>query len=445
MKKLINHMFLSVFLFLMVLFPVQIFPNEFKIVNGEDTTKEKWEESFSGVVCLMITLSEGLSSCTATFIDPQVLLTARHCVVDEGTNAVIEPEYVDVKSGLFCGYTSLSRAVGKEIVIHQDADIALIFLNKKVSNLRVYPVRDNPSETVGEGGTVVGYGVTGTEKTDSGTQRWGETKILSIWNGDAIVEVGSPTGLCFGDSGGPFFTQQNGKDVVSGVASFVAGECSSVKGSYSVQVVKYRDWIEDQMELFTGHDLENICGDGDLDEGESCEVQDGKDCAELGSYIPGTISKCNVDCNGYDVSVCEDQICGDHRKQGAEACDDGNVEEGDYCSADCTEITGKCGDSIIQSIEECDDGNKDSQDGCDFMCELECGNGTKEYQEECDDGNFDGGDGCDASCKFECGNGILNIGEECDDGNILPEDGCDKLCKEEPKEGSGCSAIMLFF
>ena len=318
----------------------------------------------------------------------------------------------------------------------------MILLDKKISGLQVYPVRNNPSEAVNEKGIAVGYGVTGTEKEDSGTQRWGETTILNIWSGDAIVEVGNPTGLCFGDSGGPLFTRQNGKDVVSGVASFVAGECSAASGSYSVQVVQYRNWIEEQMKLLTGHDLEKICGDGDIDEGETCEAKDEMDCADLGSYIPGIFAKCNADCNGYNISVCEDQICGDYRKQGSEACDDGNIKDGDYCSADCTEISGKCGDSVVQSNEECDDGNSNSEDGCDFMCKNECGNGTKELAEECDDGNLNGGDGCDPECKLECGNGVLNIGEDCDDGNLLSEDGCDKFCKKEPGSGSGCSVII---
>lgn len=445
MKKFIYQILMPAIL-LLILTSSPVYSNEFKIVNGEETTMEKWEESFSGVVGLLITLSEGISLCTGTIIDPQVILTARHCVLEgNDVNFRIDPDNIDVISGLWIEYASIPKASGKKIVIHQEADIALMLLDKKISGLQVYPVRDNPSETVGEKGVAVGYGVTGTEKEDSGTQRWGETTVLSIWDSESIVEVGNSTGLCFGDSGGPFFTKQNGKDVVSGVSSFVAGECSSVSGSYSVQVVKYRNWIEEQMENLTGHGLGNICGDGDIDDGETCEAQDEKDCSELGSFIPGIIAKCNGDCNGFDVSVCKDQICGDEIKQGSEACDDGNIVDGDYCSSDCQEISGKCGDNKVQSIEECDDGNNESNDGCDYSCKLECGNGWKEYQEECDDGNLDGGDGCDDFCKLECGNDVLNIGEECDDGNRLSEDGCDKLCKKEPGKGSGCSSIILSF
>ena len=47
----------------------------------------------------------------------------------------------------------------------------------------------------------------------------------------------------------------------------------------------------------------------------------------------------------------------------------------------------------------------------------------------CDDGNTEGGDGCSAMCTFEeCGNGILDVGEACDDGDDDDADGCSNDC-----------------
>jgi len=435
------------FLIAIAILPGFVFANEVRIVNGQETTKEEWAESFSGVVMLLMETPEGIGSCTATIIDPQVLLTAHHCVgTDNGSGGYdyLEPSAISVKSGVWCGYTSGTLALAEKIVVNENADIALIYLNKKIGGHIVYPVRDYPAETVGEKGVGVGYGVTGAEKQDSGYQRWGESTVLGIWDNDAIIELGNPSGFCYGDSGGPFFTTQNGKNVVSGVTSFGGGyDCSADEGSYSVQVVQYRDWIEETMEAFTGHDLDNICGDGDIDEGEICEAGYEKDCSEFGSYIPEIFAKCNADCDGYDLSLCEDQICGNYRKEGAEACDDGNVENGDYCSDDCLEVIGKCGDSEVQTNEDCDDGNTVSGDGCDLVCKSECGNGRKDGGEECDDGNLNTGDGCDDECKSECGNGDLNVGEECDDGNLVPGDGCDSKCVKEPSTNSGCALVIL--
>jgi cysteine-rich repeat protein len=75
-----------------------------------------------------------------------------------------------------------------------------------------------------------------------------------------------------------------------------------------------------------------------------------------------------------------------------------------------------------------------------------CGNGLLETGEECDDGNVTNGDGCSAQCKIEiptsfCGDGIFDAGEECDDGNNTNGDGCSADCKIENKPPN-CSTAM---
>ncbi|HWU87652.1 MAG TPA: DUF4215 domain-containing protein, partial [Kofleriaceae bacterium] len=58
-----------------------------------------------------------------------------------------------------------------------------------------------------------------------------------------------------------------------------------------------------------------------------------------------------------------------------------------------------------------------------------CGNGVREPSEACDDGNLIDGDGCDSDCTVSaCGNGIITAGEACDDGNAVNGDGCDNNC-----------------
>jgi uncharacterized delta-60 repeat protein len=47
-----------------------------------------------------------------------------------------------------------------------------------------------------------------------------------------------------------------------------------------------------------------------------------------------------------------------------------------------------------------------------------CGNGLTEGAEECDDGDLESGDGCDANCTVTaCGNGIITTGEDCEGGD----------------------------
>ena len=137
----------------------------------------------------------------------------------------------------------------------------------------------------------------------------------------------------------------------------------------------------------------------------------------------------------YTLDVLTQHVCGDNLLgEGVEECDDGNLDDGDGCDANC-EIEPGCGNGQIDDGEACDDGNLDNGDGCDDACQFEifCGNGNVDEGEECDDGNIEVGDGCDATCQFEqvCGNGEIEGTETCDDGNVDAGDGCDADCLVE--------------
>jgi cysteine-rich repeat protein len=70
----------------------------------------------------------------------------------------------------------------------------------------------------------------------------------------------------------------------------------------------------------------------------------------------------------------DDALCGDGIVQpGLEQCDDGNAQDGDGCTANCTlEGLALCGDGIVHpQYEQCDDGNAQDGDGCTSTCQLE--------------------------------------------------------------------------
>ncbi len=164
--------------------------------------------------------------------------------------------------------------------------------------------------------------------------------------------------------------------------------------------------------------------------------------------------------------------CGDGVLAEDEACDDGNLESSDGCTANCLAlepgfscaepgkpciVIARCGDGVVAPSEQCDDANLESGDGCSNRCRVElgskcegtpstctatvCGDGVPEGAEACDDGNTAPFDGCTAlclrepnceglSCTSECGDGLL-INEECDDGNVVDGDGCSSTCTVE--------------
>jgi virginiamycin B lyase len=160
-------------------------------------------------------------------------------------------------------------------------------------------------------------------------------------------------------------------------------------------------------------------------------------------------------------------VCGNGVVEPGEECDDGNTNDCDGCSNDCTLVTG-CGDGLLCDAEQCDDGNRASCDGCSKTCTVEsgllcgdgivngacgeqcdppvpgrcdaechripfCGDGMVDPGEQCDDGNAVDCDGCSNHCTAVtgCGDGAVCGTEECDDGNTTSCDGCSPTCTLE--------------
>lgn len=121
------------------------------------------------------------------------------------------------------------------------------------------------------------------------------------------------------------------------------------------------------------------CGDAVLDAGEECD-----------DHNTNNLDGCNAACKkeaGWNCntvgSPCT-SICGDGRKVGSEACDDGNTttEACAYgqtsctvCNASCQNQAGAvsyCGDGVVQAGngEECDAANDQRCAACDVVCDT---------------------------------------------------------------------------
>ncbi|HEY1554446.1 MAG TPA: DUF4215 domain-containing protein [Kofleriaceae bacterium] len=93
-------------------------------------------------------------------------------------------------------------------------------------------------------------------------------------------------------------------------------------------------------------------------------------------------------------------------------------------------IENNCGDGTVDVGEACDDGNIIDGDGCSHDCKNEgCGNGTVDPGEDCDPPgpSTNGGTACSPTCKFEvCGNGVIDgdTHEQCDDGTANSDAAC---------------------
>ena len=109
------------------------------------------------------------------------------------------------------------------------------------------------------------------------------------------------------------------------------------------------------------------CGDGMLGGIEQCDPPAvGAGCSAACKLEPGYV--CDAPPAVPDPSkpaACHRTVCGDGRKEGTEACDDGNTVDGDGCSGGCSfepdcsagPCTSACGDAVKLPPEACDDGN----------------------------------------------------------------------------------------
>ncbi|MEZ4380395.1 MAG: hypothetical protein R3A79_03550 [Nannocystaceae bacterium] len=84
-----------------------------------------------------------------------------------------------------------------------------------------------------------------------------------------------------------------------------------------------------------------------------------------------------------------------------------------------TEAPAECGNGVVEAGEACDDGNLIDGDGCESDCTVGavlCGNSELDPSESCDDGNNADDDGCAANCVTECGFLCLELGQPCTPG-----------------------------
>lgn len=157
------------------------------------------------------------------------------------------------------------------------------------------------------------------------------------------------------------------------------------------------------------------CGDGlvNLTAGEECDGD--------GAGTPGETAECDPDCTTA--------MCGDMAVNAAagETCDDG--KESETCNADCTDAA--CGDDQVNAAagEDCDDGNTDDGDGCSATCTeesgTESGDTSGDTSGDSGDSTEDGGTMADTSGADSSGGATTpnTTADSSGDGNGSEESG----------------------
>lgn len=203
------------------------------------------------VVALVSKNDEGEALCTGTILNDQTILTAAHCVEDNPVQifVVFGPKIKSVKKDHLRAVDNFMQEPRWKSSHGAFGDLAIIHFNGGLPKGYEPVVLADKSLKLSADQQVVmvGYGVSNaTEQSGSGTLRETKTTVIGNANHDQIATDGRISSVCFGDSGGPAFVEQNGQMVQWGVAhSVINRQCDQT--SVHTSVMNNLNWIESEM------------------------------------------------------------------------------------------------------------------------------------------------------------------------------------------------------
>ncbi|KAK5905067.1 hypothetical protein CesoFtcFv8_006572 [Champsocephalus esox] len=237
-----------------------------RIVGGQDTEEGEYPWQVS------LHIKNYGHVCGATIISPRWLVTAAHCVKDDGTTRYSQPGTWELYLGLHTQRKIGSSVVKKnlkQIIPHPnyneytfDNDIALMELDSPVTFSDYIQPICLPSSThnfpTGNTVWITGWGATREGGSAATILQKAQVRIInhSVCNDLMAGEItsrmfcaGVLTGgvdACQGDSGGPLTSPSASRNFLAGVVSWGDGCARRNKPGIYTTVTKFRGWIKEK-------------------------------------------------------------------------------------------------------------------------------------------------------------------------------------------------------